>query len=94
MEKDIWFGGYLLDEDDKKEIAKMVWEDDKNDIIDYADKVYAEQGDDEPIDRNITFEEIWASIDHDIFREADEGNWKYFEEQYISDWKRKNHVEV
>lgn len=90
----IYNGEPRTEEEDYKKIAKMVWEDDKNDIIDYAEKVYAEQGDYEKIDRNITFEEIWELIDHDIFREADEENWDYFEEQYISDWKYDNDIEV
>lgn len=87
------FGDWVTEIEDDKEIAKLVWEDDKYDIIDYAEKVYTEQGYFEKIDRNITFEEIWNLIDHDIFKEADEENWNYFEKKYISDWKYEHNLE-
>lgn len=74
---------YEFEEEDYKAIAKMVFDDDKKDIIEYAEKVYAKQGDNEPIDKNITFDELWDLIDHDIFQEYNEENWEYWKNEYI-----------
>lgn len=90
MEKDIWFGGYILEDEDYKAIAQMVFNEDKQGLIAYAEKVYAEQGDDEPINKDITFEELWKMIDHDIFWEFDEKNWENLKNDYIAEWEYKN----
>lgn len=80
-------------EDDKK-IAKMVWDDDKKAVIEYTKESYAKQGEIVEIDENITFEQFYKEYDPCVFQDYDQANWDYFEEQYISDWKYENDVEV
>lgn len=79
MEK-VW-GEWQLEEEDYKKIAKRLFEDYKNDIIEYAEQKYAMQGDNEPIKRTITFEELWNLIDHCIFMEF--YAWDEYEKDYI-----------
>ena len=61
----VW-GIERLEEEDYKAIAKLVWEDDKNDVLDYIDECYKNA----KVDRGITFEEVynWRQRDKEINR--------------------------
>ena len=91
MEK-LW-GEWRLDDEDYYEIAKLVWEDDKKDIIEHTTKTQKEQfGIIVKIPSTISFEEFYREFDIDTFQECDPKNWKYWEEQYISAWKYEHDV--
>ena len=85
MIKDIWFGGYILEEEDKKAIAKKMFDDYKQDLIEFVEEKYAEQGENEPIDKNIDFEKFWAEIDHDLIMDFEK--WAEYEEEYAKDFE-------
>lgn len=78
MRKNEILGGYILEDDDYKEISKLVWDDDKNGIIEYAEKEMGEE-----INKEITFEEFYKTYDNCFFQEYDDKeNWNYWEEHY------------
>lgn len=88
-----WFGELRLEDEDYYEIAKLVWEDDKNDIIEYTTKTQKEQfGIIVKIPSTISFEEFYREFDISAFQECDAKNWEYWEKQYIDDWKYENGV--
>lgn len=80
-----WLGEIELEESDKKAIAKKVFDYDKSGLIEFCEQEYKKQGDNEPIDQNITFEEFWKEIDHDLIMEYKE--WVDFEEEYKKDFE-------
>lgn len=90
-----WFGELRLEDEDYYEIAKKVWQDDKKDIIEYTTKTQKEQfGIIVKIPDTISFEEFYREFGLDDFLECDPNNWKFWEDQYISDWKYEHDMEV
>lgn len=80
----VW-GIERLEEEDYKAIAKLVWEDDKNDVLDYIDECYKNA----KVDRGITFEEVYKEYDTCIFQEYDRDNWDYWEKEYRKNYERE-----
>lgn len=89
-----WFGDLRLEDIDYYEIAKKVWEDDKDGVIKYAIDNQKEQfGVIVTVPKNISFEDFYKDFDPCVFQDYNPENWKYFEEQYIKDWKYENNWE-